>query len=407
MSRTTSVAFSVLAAILWAVPAQAQDDDPGGVKIFWSDGLRMETNDGRFLFRLGGRMQYDWVAWGDDSDVADAVAAPILDGSEFRRARLFAQGYLYEKIEYKLQFDFAGGEVAIKDLYFGFRHPTFGFRVGHTKEPFSLEELTSSNYITFIERALISVFDSERNAGFLLHGDVIGGAFNYGVGVFRETGDDGVGTDPGRYNFTGRFAGALRNEDEGRSVVHVGASFTIQNDNGDDRVFVQQPEIHLAPPFISSGPIPTDRVSVIGLETAVVAGSFSLQAEWKVAPIRSTESGDPQLEGWYAYGSYFLTGESRAYRSTGFQRLRPFRNFLDNGGLGAWELAARYSTLDLAPRGIDNADAPIKGTRLDNLTFALNWYWNPMTLMRFNLIRADIHDHDNIWAFLWRGQLEF
>ena len=139
----------------------------------------------------------------------------------------------------------------------------------------------------------------------------------------------------------------------------------------------------------------------------MVAGSFSLQAEWKVAPIRSTEKGDPQFEGWYAYGSYFLTGENRAYRSTGFQRLRPFRNFLDNGGLGAWELAARYSTLDLASRGIDNADAPIKGTRLNNLTFALNWYWNPMTLMRFTLIRADIHDYGDVWAFVRRGQLEF
>lgn len=407
MMRTTSVAFSVLAAVLWAVPVQAQDDDPGGFKIFWSDGLRMETNDGRFLFRLGGRMQYDWVVWGDDSDVADAVAGPILDGSEFRRARLFAQGYLYERIEYKLQFDFVGGEVAIKDLYFGIRHPIFGFRVGHTKEPFSLEELTSSKYITFIERALISVFDSERNAGFLLHGEVIGRAFNYGVGVFRETGDDGVGIDPGRYNFTGRFAGALRNEDEGRSVVHVGASFTIQHDDGGDRVFVQRPEINLAPEFISSGALPTDGVSVIGFETAVVAGSFSLQAEWKVAPVQSPETGDSQFEGWYAYGSYFVTGENRAYHSTGFQRLRPYRNFLENGGLGAWEVAARYSTLDLAPSGIDNAAGPIKGTRLDNLTFALNWYWNPMTLMKFNLIRADVQDYGDIWAFLWRGQLEF
>ena len=215
---------------------------------------------------------------GEDSGVADAVAGPILDGSEFRRARLFVQGYVYEKIEYKLQFDFAGGEVAIKDLYFGIRHPTFGLRIGHTKEPFSLEELTSSKYITFIERSLISVFDSERNSGFLLHGDVIGGAFNYGVGVFRETGDDGLGVDPGRYNFTGRFAGALRNEDEGRSVVHVGASFTIQNDDGGDRVFSQRPEIHLAPRFISSGPIPTDSVSVIGLETTVVASRRSTRS---------------------------------------------------------------------------------------------------------------------------------
>ena len=78
--RGMLVAFSILAAMLWAIPAQAQDDDPGGFKVFWSDGLRMETNDGRFQFQFGGRMQYDWVTWGEDSDVADAVPGPLLDG---------------------------------------------------------------------------------------------------------------------------------------------------------------------------------------------------------------------------------------------------------------------------------------------------------------------------------------
>ena len=390
-----------------AAPAHAQEEDPDGFRVFWREGLRMETNDNRFQVRIGGRMQYDWVIWGDDSQIADAVGSPILDGTEFRRARLFVQGYLYEKIEYKLQFDFAGGEVAIKDLYFGIRHPTFGFRVGHTKEPFSLEELTSSKYIMFIERSLISVFDSERNSGFLLHGNVIDGAFNYGVGVFRETGDDGTGVAPGRYNFTGRFAGALRNENDGRSIVHVGGSFTLQNDDGVDRVFQQRPEINLSPSFISSVVIPTEGVSVFGLETAVVAGPFSAQAEWKAAPVSSPETGDPEFGGWYVHGNYFLTGEIRAYQNTGWQRLRPHRNFLDNGGLGAWQVGLRYSTLDLGAAADKPADSLIKGTQLNDVTLALNWYWNPMTLMKFNVIRADIEGQGDIWAFLWRGQLEF
>ncbi len=402
-----AVALVALLALLPGPSYAQEEEDPDGFKVFWQDGLRMETNDGRFQFRLGGRIQYDWLFWGDDAEVAGLVGGPILNGTEFRRARIFVQGYVYERIEYKMQLDFAGRTTAIKDLYFGIRHPTFGVRVGHMKEPFSIEELTSSKYITFIERGLPSVFDSERNSGFLLHGNVGGGNFNYGVGVFRETNVTGVGINPDGYNFSGRFAGAVVNRNEGRNIIHLGASAVFQNGDGSNRVFRQRPEIHLSPRFISSGVIPTEGITVIGLEGAVISGAFSAQAEWTVAPVRSEEAGNPRFSGWYAYGSYFLTGETRTYSGTVFQRLRPRRNFLENGGLGAFEVAARYSTLDLTAEEVGKDQDLIKGTRLDNITLALNWYWNPMTLMKFNLIRADIDQIGDIWAFLWRGQLEF
>lgn len=123
--------------------------------------------------------------------------------------------------------------------------------------------------------------------------------------------------------------------------------------------------------------------------------------------VKSEETGNPTFSGWYAYGSYFLTGESRAYHGAVFQRLRPRRNFLENGGLGAFEVAARYSTLDLTADEVSKDQDLIEGTRLDNVTLALNWYWKSMTVMKFNFIHADIDQIGDIRAFLWRGQLEF
>ncbi|HEX9700914.1 MAG TPA: porin [Acidobacteriota bacterium] len=408
MSKLLLATATLVIVLVTCAPALAQDQDPGGFRVFWRDGMRMETNDGRFQLRLGGRIQFDWTFWGDDSEIAAAVGGPIEDGTEFRRARIFVEGYVYERIEYKAQFDFAGGEVAFKDVYFGIRHDKYGFRLGHFKEPFGLETLTSSKYITFVERSLPGAFDAERNSGFMLHGALLDESLYYGAGVFRETGDDGIGRLPGRYNFTGRVAGTPINEDDGRRLVHLGAAVTLQNDDGAARAYTQRPEVHLAPRFISSGDLEIDSALAIDLETAVIHGPFSVQAEWRWSPIDAPGSGDPTFWGAYAFASWFLTGESRVYDEGAFDRLHPARNFLDgDGGLGAWEVALRYSVLDLTAEQADRSATPIVGSRLDNLTVGLNWYWNPMTLTRLNLVRSEIDEVGGIWAVLWRGQLEF
>ena len=383
---------------------QDEEEDPNGFRVSWNNGLRMETNDGRFQVRFGGRTMYDWTFWGDGSEVEDSVGS-LLNGTEFRRARIFVQGYLYERVEFKAQYDFAGGEIVAKDLYLGIRHSKYGFRVGHMKEPSGLEILTSSKYITFVERSLPTLFDAERNSGFLLHGNVIDGKFNYGIGVFRETDDALIGDLPSRYNVTGRFAGALLNRDD--RVFHAGASFSFQNGDGAWRSFKARPEAHLSPRFISST-IPTNAAIIVGLETAVLAGPFSVQGEWKMASFDSPETDDPVFSGWYAYASWFLTGEIRNYSASGFGRASPTRNFLDGtGGTGAFEVAARYSTLDLSVDGEVRAAVLGPGTRLDNLTLALNWYLNPLVVVKHNFIHADIEDVGRTLAFLWRAQVEF
>ncbi|MEO5355622.1 MAG: porin, partial [Magnetococcus sp. XQGC-1] len=52
--------------------------------------------------------------------------------------------------------------------------------------------------------------------------------------------------------------------------------------------------------------------------------------------------------------------------------------------LGAFELALRYSTLDL-----NDEQASIKGGEADNITVALNWYVNNNIILRANYIRVN------------------
>ncbi len=126
-----------VATVLSTGLAPAQAD----VKVSTKGGLKVETDDGNFMFRAGGRIHLDAAFHDDDrSDLAD--------GTKFRRARLFMDGTLFKDWGFKAQYDFAEDDVAAKDVYI--KYKPWGITIGQFKQPLSLEELTSSNYITFI-----------------------------------------------------------------------------------------------------------------------------------------------------------------------------------------------------------------------------------------------------------------
>ena len=104
--------------------------------------------------------------------------------------------------------------------------------------------------------------------------------------------------------------------------------------------------------------------------------------------------GDPTFWGGYVQASYFLTGEHRGYdrRFGTFDRpvVKNRFNPKDCGGgwdcadrpsgagarWGAWEVAYRYSYLDLN-------DNQIAGGQLGQHTWGLNWYFNDNFKVQF------------------------
>ena len=171
--------------------------NPTDLRAYWKEGLRLETQDKEFQLKLGGRIQYDSLWISEDDDVKTMIGEQE-DGTEFRRVRLYAEGLVYGNMEYKLQVDFAGGGADLKDVYLGLTDLCIGkLRVGHFKEPFSLDELTSAKYITFLERGLPNAFAPSRNSGFMLHDTALDGRATWAIGVFRDTDDTGMNIDDG------------------------------------------------------------------------------------------------------------------------------------------------------------------------------------------------------------------
>jgi phosphate-selective porin OprO/OprP len=114
----------------------------------------------------------------------------------------------------------------------------------------------------------------------------------------------------------------------------------------------------------------------------------------------SSPMSDPSFSGWYAQAGYVLTGENRGFKPEAavFTNPRPTANAFDDGGIGAVEVAARYSTIDLNDGRI--ATGGIEGGELDVWTLGLNWYLNPNLRVMTDYSRIDL---DDVLASLGRG----
>jgi phosphate-selective porin OprO/OprP len=375
--------------------ASAQD----GWKTYWKNGTRIESDDGNFAIKIGGRIQVDFSFADPDSSLEPGFA--FEDGSEFRRARLFVEGTLYQHVEFKAQYDFAG-DAAFKDVYVGLIDlPVIGgVRIGHFKEPFSLEELTSAKYIPFLERSYpVEAFAPSRNMGLMVHNSAAGDRVTWAAGLFKDTDDFGQAIND-EWNLTARVTGVAWADDEADSLLHLGLGVSSRSPVDDSARFRARPQAHLAPRLVDTRSFTTDGVDLLGLEAAAVRGPLWAQSEWIQASTSSPTVAD--FGGWYVQAGWFITGETRPYkRSEGvFDRVKPNADFLSGGGAGAWEVALRYGSLDLS-------DRLVNGGEQDGFGVALNWYLNPASRLMLDWVSTDLEGSGNADFLLLRLQVDF
>lgn len=374
------------------------------LNVSWSDKPVIASEDGTIQLEIGGRIHNDWAFMGSSQAVRERFGN-LEDGVEFRRARMMIGGELYHHVEFRIQYDFAGGDAEPRDVYLGLKEiPVMGgIRFGQFKEPFSLEELTSSNDITFVERSLMNALAPSRQTGIMVHHSAAGDRVNWAGGIFKDTDDTGTGTGDDNYAFTGRISGSPWFAEEGRRLLHFG--YAISHRELDDQFvrFRSRPEAHLAPVFLDTGLIGADSYRLQGFEGAVQVESFSLQSEFSRAKVDRLTGADADFQGFYVEGSFLLTGEHRSYkRSSGaFGTVRPRNNFLNGrGGAGAWETKVRFSRLDLD-------DQEIMGGIVEDLTLGINWYLNPNVRIMWNYVHADLESVGDADIFQMRFQLNF
>ncbi|WP_447970993.1 porin [Nitrospira sp. M1] len=368
--------------------------------------LSVESADGAFAFSVGGRLQID-AGFVDDDET------PLGSGAELRRARIKLKGTMWRIWDYQFQPDFGEEEMEIKDAFIKFKGlKSVSFTLGQQKLPFTLQSWTSNNWQVFQERALMNSFIEDDAIGrrrFGLKVSTHGSHWTALVGLFGEGADHG-----GPFNESWAPMGRVTFAPiaEANHVLHLGASAYYRNYEHDpELVFTSHPEEHIAPGLVNTGVISgTEDALLLSGELSTVWGPFHAQGEYLHVKLgRRNGLPDPHFDGWYVQAGYFLTGESRNYKGTEghYDRIFP-KSIVGQDGWGAWEIAARYSNIDLTDKGI-------LGGVENNFTAALNWYVNPNVMFRVNYIHAEtgpssivgpgVNEAVNIYTL--RGQIVF
>lgn len=387
-----------------AAVALSTDGDPTW-KFEWNNGFNLSRSDKAFKLKFGGRIQLDSgvfaLSGGLKDDFRDAGIDPR-DGSgtEFRRARIFFSGDVYDRVFFKAQYDFAQANDEdnpdFNDVFIGLKKlgPVGSVQVGHFKEPLFLQEATSTKHMTFMERGLNSAFFPGRNVGAMATGNLAEKKVFWQIGIFRDTNDQGFAFDQSgneKWDIAGRLSGTPIYSDNGEHVLHLGAGYIHRflDASGDNLRFRARPAAHLAQRFVDTQFFGAFETDILNIELAYVHGPFSVQTEFTNIWIEGAgRQRDLEFRGAYAFVSYFLTGERRVYDlgKGRFGRVKPKANFNPRrGDWGALEIAVRYSYLDLVDRNIDGGD-------LWDVTAGINWYLFPNLRWMLNYVHADVSD---------------
>jgi len=373
------------------------EKDPTELIWNWDNGMEFETVDGTTAKgEFGGRFHFDLSGYDEDADV-EALVGDMNGGTEFRRLRISAEGE-FDPFLYKTDIDFAGNDVVLKDTYAGLKDlPYVGeLRIGHMKEPFSMEEMGSSKHMPYVERSSVnSAFVPSRNNGLQLSNTALDDRLVWQAGWFVGTDNTNIDEMDGNQHVTGRVFGVpYQDEVNGKPTHwHVGIAGSYGNTKDGTARHRARPEGHLAPRLVDTGHFASDHYYLAGVETAFAHGPYGIQAEYIQNRSDLMGGGHADLGGYYVFASWFLTGESRidAYKPRlGFyDRIRPKNDFSPaNGGWGAWELFIRYSDLDLN-------DGGIMGGEMDIWTAGLNWYLSPSVRAIFNYGIANVQRVDS------------
>ena len=373
----------------------------------WKGAPQLEDKDAGFSFKVRGRLQYD-VGYVSNPDDDPLVGGSTAAGSGLnirnlgfnaraRRIRLGAEGTIPGGFGYKCEADFANSTVAFGDCILSYT-PTnspFNVAIGNQETNNGLEQISSSRWSSFIERAAFDdAFINTRrlgiNAGYVSKaGDLRLNAGLWAGHSIDATLDNESWIGAARIVYAPLMGGnqlhfglnyqhrEFQNNNNGTTAGGAGIASVNQTARYRARPFSQLTDVR----FVDTGTFAAKSDDIIGIEAAGIFKSLHVAAEAQFLKSNAYDAGDtlahmtgsdtinlfpgnattmlvpdgnPSFWGGYIEAGYYLTGETRGYKAGTWDRTKVLKPF-SKGGMGAFQINGRVDYLDVDTRKLHEA----------------------------------------------------
>ncbi|MBU4432903.1 MAG: OprO/OprP family phosphate-selective porin [Alphaproteobacteria bacterium] len=375
------------------------------------------SSDGAFSIALHGVMQMDAAQYFQDKGLP-AVIGPARDlnsGTNFRRVRLGVDGKFYKAFSYRVLLDLGGsgtdGSGELQEAFLQYDYKPFNLKIGVFAPNLGLEDAGSVTGGLFLERpspaeAARTMAGAEKRIA--LQAQALGDRWLLSGAVTGAKAGDAQTYDEQLAYVVRAAATPFKGKDW---LIHTGVNASvvvtpaqIAPVNGAYPITIQdRPELRVdGQRLVTSGAIDASGARHYGLELAAQRKNLLIQGEYFDITVdrRNAAPGvsDPKFTGWYVESGWVLTGESRKYNTGSFafdapSIAKPFDP--KAGKWGAWELAARYSVLNLNHH--ENAALAadrVRGGEQTISTVGVNWFPNGVTKFSLDYLDVSIDRQD-------------
>lgn len=443
-----------LALVCFGVSAFAQEDATKAVNQYGQevsvlpvettvqDGILVFQNkDSRYKLWFDVRLQADAAVFFGEPDYADKIG----NGMSLRRTRFAVKAQLGKNWYGEIDTDWTSGTPELKDAIIAFTGlKGFEFKVGNFKENFSIQRNTTSRYLVFMERPMVTSLAPSRHLGlniryaskfFWASAGVFGPELkdSEALGFMQDYNKD-FGMNEG-LSYTGKVVFRPINKQD--ASLHIGAAFSYRNPKTTGFKFKdfeeyideeENPEIAAAiengdfaeldvvgtsmdarnstdinrKKYVNSGDlVGVDYETAWTVELAGHYKGLRYEAAYIARTAHMNEAvnavvyGDEGFkrftgDGWYVQASYMLFGGTQAYDSNGAKYTRT----TSGRSWGDLELAARYQSMDLNDAVFDAEGkflSGITGGKANMFELGLNYYpiKNIKITLNWSLINQD------------------
>lgn len=435
-----SAKLDAVAAAPVAAPTPPTPEKKGGPEIKFKGAPEISTADG-WSFKPRGRIHYD--AGNVSIPGALATTRNLGFNSRVRRIRLGGEGTMPGGFGYKIEADFANSAVSFGEAFLSYtpdKSPVT-VRLGNFDTLSGLEQITSSNNSSFIERAAFNdAFSNSRRLGAAIAWlsntkDVRLETALFTAHSIDSSFDNNGWIGAGRIVYAPKALGGQ---------LHLGLGYQYRNfasnvggvvSTGVNMPSTNQLARYRARPntqltdvrFIDTGSFAAKSDQILGVELAGIFDNlyFAGEAQWLKANSYNagdlatgldvfsggnlvvTPTSNPGFFGAYGEVGYFLTGETRGYKhGEGVWNRTKVKNPISAGGSGAFQISGRIDYVDLNDPAVKNgvtnnfangvtSSAALNarlargGTQTSYLV-GLNWYPIDYVRFMFNYSRSDI-----------------